>query len=388
MDDLLETRQTELHRHVTNTLSLKRVPSLKRMCRLRGIRVGGRKADLVTRLAADVLEKGWTVSTEADLWKDYSMIPDSPVESKKSKSARPKGASFSNLDDSDSGRSSPPSSVSGSPSSVSTLASAPDDSSVASVGEEAADQLPQFDEALLPVDGAEESSSGGRKRVALFVDDESPEQKRKKHLSEQSVDSGIHGPSRRPHMTRRALKANLRKASSRRSGTDYLSRSNVGVVLETIKNYAIREDGLSQQPVSAQVTKPSGREKQQKKKKEIEKFHEDVERDPEGLGVRDVIPVSVISCDSLSSNHGSSGLVASTTPDSDESISLIVDTFGDDITNSTSIVAAVTTPEGVPMAIVTTEPASNDGASHSSPVSRGFARSATPVIEWIRIENQ
>ena len=80
MDDLLELRQSELKRHVTSTLNLKRVPSLKRMCRSRGMRVGGRKGELVDRLVADVLEKGWTLSSEADLWKDYSLVPDSPAD--------------------------------------------------------------------------------------------------------------------------------------------------------------------------------------------------------------------------------------------------------------------------------------------------------------------
>ena len=80
MEALLEVRQAELRRHVTSTLTLKRVPSLKRMCRLRGIRVGGKKAELVERLVCDVLEKGWTVSSEADLWKDFSLRPDSPAD--------------------------------------------------------------------------------------------------------------------------------------------------------------------------------------------------------------------------------------------------------------------------------------------------------------------
>ena len=80
MDDLLEVRQAELQRHVTCTLNLKRVPSLRRMCRTRGMRVGGRKADLVGRLVTDVLEKGWAITDEAALWKDFSVIPDSPAE--------------------------------------------------------------------------------------------------------------------------------------------------------------------------------------------------------------------------------------------------------------------------------------------------------------------
>ena len=80
MDDLLEVRQSELKRHVESTLNLKRVPSLKRMCRSRGMRVGGRKADLVDRLVVDVLDKGWSIATDTDLWRDYSMVPDSPAD--------------------------------------------------------------------------------------------------------------------------------------------------------------------------------------------------------------------------------------------------------------------------------------------------------------------
>jgi len=453
MEALLETRQAELQRHVKSTLSFKRVPSLKRMCRMRGIRVGGRKADLVDRLVADVLEKGWTVSSEADLWKDYSLLPDSPADSKKNKVSRVEPKSISILDDSDSGRSSPPSSSpSSSPSSVSTcpsVVSAPDDSSVASERSERPSPVPVVatvigsastsavaeggtvsptvagsDAALgdtsPSIDVASDDGAGSwrKKRVALFVDTESPEEKRKKRLSDQSVDSGIHGASGRPHLTRRALKANLRKkSSSRRSVTDYLSRSNQGAVLETIKNYAIREE--MEKPANLGV--PAARPRAPQRPKPGIKLRAPVQGEQSGkveggqVGVGDVIPVSIISCGALRrresdsetfiedhpDNHGTDIVNPSSAEEMDEDESILLASFlsgyddaeeGDDDANasgssSTSVVAALTSPSGVPVAFITAQLSDNDGdddhGRSTMTTTTGHPLSATPVIEWI-----
>ncbi len=80
MDNLLEVRQAEIRRHLFSTLNLKKVPSLKQMCRSRDLRVGGRKADVVERLVLDVLKRGWTVSADSDLWNNYSTMPESPAD--------------------------------------------------------------------------------------------------------------------------------------------------------------------------------------------------------------------------------------------------------------------------------------------------------------------
>ena len=139
--------------------------------------------------------------------------------SKKSKASRVETKSISILDDSDSGRSSPPSSSpASSPSSISTcpsVVSAADDASVEKAGPPsllsgvdtamggastsvgvkigAGDCLVSGHVAALgdtpPSVGAATEDEAGKwrkKRVALFVDSESPEEKRKKRLSNQA----------------------------------------------------------------------------------------------------------------------------------------------------------------------------------------------------------
>merc|ERR1712240_504892 len=110
----------------------------------------------------------------------------------------------------------------------------------------------------------------------------------RKHLSEQSVDSGIHGVSRRPHMTRRALKANLRKSSSRRSGTDYLSRS--AVVFDVLKDYPIREDGSQAAGPQVSSDRPD-RRRRGRKPKASQLATEDPS--PTTFSASNVIPISI-----------------------------------------------------------------------------------------------
>jgi len=280
MESLLALQQVELRRHVIGTLTVKKVPSLKRMCKERGLRVGGKKADVLDRLVDDVLNRGWTVPTDHDLWKNFDQIPESPVHSEKKVSRLPamggvSGSSSSDapsssdaacssqdeavatsscsesvtLCDSDSGRSSSPSSSSSSlrssPTHPASIHSSPSfiTPSSSPIARKDGGRKRTVGHLSPSVSGSDSEGRRRRKRVALFVDTESPTAKRKKNISGQSTDSGV-VVTRRPHLTRRMLKADLR-ASSTKTGTDLLSENNVDLILDTIKDYAVAESESS-----------------------------------------------------------------------------------------------------------------------------------------------